>query len=51
VAEPAPTAKKRGLALTGTNTVMVAGVGVILMIVGVVVFGSTRRRRPRRYRV
>jgi hypothetical protein len=41
-----------GLALTGTNTVMAIGGGFVLLIIGLFVLNSTtRRRRPRHFRL
>jgi len=50
-AEPAPKAAKKGfLARTGANSTTVIGAGAVLLIIGLVTFTSTRRRRPvRRY--
>jgi hypothetical protein len=51
VTDAAPKAadKSSRLALTGTSTVMVFGVGAILLIAGLIIF-STTRRRPGGYR-
>jgi hypothetical protein len=35
------------LALTGTSTVAVIGGGLVVMLIGFVIFNATRRRRPR----
>jgi hypothetical protein len=37
--------KNGGLALTGTNSVMIVGVAALLLIIGLTVFSATRRRR------
>jgi uncharacterized membrane protein len=47
VAEPAANTKQAGpLALTGTNTVVFIGGGVVLLLVGLSIMAMTRRRRP-----
>ncbi len=48
-AAPKAATTKSSLALTGTNTVMVIGVGAILLIIGLIVL-TTTRRRPGGYR-
>jgi hypothetical protein len=50
--QSAQAAADNGLALTGTNTVMAVGGGLILLIVGLFILNSTtRRRRVRHWRL
>jgi hypothetical protein len=45
-----PAASSKPLALTGTNTLVIIGGGAVLQIIGLLVFSTTRRRRPHYWR-